>query len=175
MASSRATTTTAIQAGSHSRPTNAMKAVQTMILSASGSMRMPKLVISLRRRASSPSRKSLTPATRNSARAMVSRNGMRENITTRNATVSRKRETVSLFGRFIPALFIAKPPWRKGFLSRLRDQIVIRAPHDPHPGKLAGRQRRFTRAGGGADVHTPVDVRRVGFAAGDQMDLRFEI
>src|ERR1017187_9785549 len=51
MASARATTTTTIHAGIQFSPTKAMKAEQSMILSASGSMRTPKLVMSFRRRA----------------------------------------------------------------------------------------------------------------------------
>jgi hypothetical protein len=72
-ASSRATTTTAIHAGSQPRPTSAMNAEQTMILSASGSIRMPKFVIRFRRRAMSPSRKSLMAAATNNASANVSK------------------------------------------------------------------------------------------------------
>ena len=72
-----------------------------MILSARGSMSMPKFVIRLRRRAISPSRRSVTPPAMKSTKAMVSWYRTFENITTRKATVKRKRETVSLFGRFI--------------------------------------------------------------------------
>ena len=101
MANSRATMMTTIHAGIHFNPTNAMNAEQTMILSARGSMRIPKLVTSLWRRAIWPSRKSVMPPAIKSAKAIVSWKGARENITTRKATVRTKREIVSLFGRFI--------------------------------------------------------------------------
>ena len=55
MASSRVTMMTTIQAGTVPRPTNAMNAEQVRILSASGSMSVPKLVMSLSRRAILPS------------------------------------------------------------------------------------------------------------------------
>jgi hypothetical protein len=51
IASSRATTITTIHARIQSNSMKAMNAEQTMILSASGSIRMPKLVINFRRRA----------------------------------------------------------------------------------------------------------------------------
>ena len=92
---------TTIHAGIQFSPTNAMNAEQTRILSASGSIRMPKFVISLRRRAITPSRKSLIPPATNSTSAIVSWYRTSENITTRKAMVRTKREMVSLFGRFI--------------------------------------------------------------------------
>ena len=78
-----------------------MNAEQTMILSASGSIRMPKLVMSLCRRAIMPSSRSLTPPATNSTRARVSWNLTCQYIAARKAAVSPNRETVSLFGRFI--------------------------------------------------------------------------
>src|SRR2546426_2854488 len=101
IANSRATISTTIQAGIQFSPTKAIKAEQTIILSASGSIRIPKFVISLLRRAIWPSRKSVMPPATKSARAMVSWNRTRENITTRKATVRMNREIVSLLGRFI--------------------------------------------------------------------------
>src|SRR5436309_5842828 len=103
IASSRATISTTSQAGIQFSPTKAMKAEQTIILSASGSIRIPKFVMSLLRRAIWPSRKSVMPPATKSARAIVSRNDTArgKNITTRKATVRMNREIVSLLGRFI--------------------------------------------------------------------------
>ena len=81
-----------IHAGINPRPTKAMNAEQIRILSASGSIRMPKFVISFLRRAIWPSRKSLMPAAENSKSAIVSWNFMRENITTMKPTVRTKRQ-----------------------------------------------------------------------------------
>ena len=78
-----------------------MNAEQVMILSASGSIRMPKLVMSLRLRAIWPSRKSVMPARQKKTSASVSLNGIGENSAQRKSAVSTKRQTVSLFGRFI--------------------------------------------------------------------------
>ena len=50
-----------------------------------------------------PSRKSVTPAAQKKIKASVFRNGtgQGQNSAQRKTTVSAKRETVSLFGRFI--------------------------------------------------------------------------
>ena len=77
-----------------------MNAEQIIILSASGSIRVPKFVINFRERAILPSRKSVTPATEKKIKASESLTGERENIAQRNAPVSTKRETVSLLGKF---------------------------------------------------------------------------
>ena len=55
-----------------------------------------------------PSRKSVTPATQKKNSASVYRNGIGhgQNSAQRKTTVSTKRETVSLFGRFIQKLWI---------------------------------------------------------------------
>src|SRR5262249_24060610 len=68
---------------------------------ANGSIKMPKFVISFCLRAIWPSKKSLMPPAQKSASAKVSREGTLENITARKAMVKTRRETVSLFGRFI--------------------------------------------------------------------------
>src|ERR1017187_1724980 len=109
MASSRPTMMTTIHAPTFTGAfgfrcvlsTNATNAEQVMILSASGSIRMPKLVMSLRERAMRPSRKSVTPAKQKKNSASVSLKANLENIAQRNTTVSPKRDTVSLLGRFI--------------------------------------------------------------------------
>src|ERR1035438_7942078 len=108
MASSRATMMTTIQAPTFTGAsgfrcvlsTKATNAEQVMILSASGSIKMPKLVMSLRARAMRPSRKSVTPARQKKISASVSLKANLENIAQRKTTVSPKRETVSLLGRF---------------------------------------------------------------------------
>jgi hypothetical protein len=81
------------------RSTNAMNAEHTMILSANGSISTPKLVISFRRRAISPSRKSVRPARQKNINASVSLTGERENIAHRNSAVSRKREGSQFIGQ----------------------------------------------------------------------------
>src|SRR6516162_10149113 len=78
-----------------------MNAEQVMILSASGSMSLPKLVIKFRERAMRPSRKSVTPARQKKNNASVSLYLNGENNAHKNTTVSAKRDTVSLLGKFI--------------------------------------------------------------------------
>ncbi len=53
-------------------------------------------------------------------------------------------------------------------LNRLGNQIVIRVADDFDPGKFANRQSA-------AQVNPPVNVRRVGFTAGDEVVLNFEL
>ena len=72
IANSLATIITTIQAGIKFKPTNAMNAEQTIILSANGSIRIPKFVTNFWRRAIWPSRKSLIPPATNKANAIVS-------------------------------------------------------------------------------------------------------
>src|SRR5665213_1408405 len=81
--------------------TKAMNAEQVMILSASGSISTPKFVMSLRSRAIFPSRKSEMPARQKMNSASVSWLLNCENSAQRKSAVSTKRDTVSLFGRFI--------------------------------------------------------------------------
>src|SRR5258706_392518 len=152
IANSRATMITTIQAGIQFSPTKAMNAEQTMILSAKGSMRMPKLVIKFRRRAIWPSRKSLMLARQNNTSAIVSWYGIRENMMTRKAAVRTKREMVSLFGRFI----------RRAASQRLSDQIVIGVADNLHLCKLACRQPT-------AHINPSINIRSIGFAAGDEV------
>src|SRR5436309_8470621 len=98
-------------------------------------------------------------------------------MTARNATVSRKREMVSLLGKFIflrcnssldcsgcggklPVSGCKLAGVLTWTLERLGNQIVIGVAHDSDPGKLPGRQ--FA-----SDVNTSVDIGRVRLAAGD--------
>src|ERR1041385_622899 len=126
-----------------------MKAEQTMILSASGSIRMPKLVISLCRRAINPSRKSLMPARQKSTSAIVSLKRTPENRTTTNAPVSRKRAMVSLLGRFIDAAQVAV--W-------LTEHQALN-----HLGRNAQRERFPANAGRGCGIETTSVVTVVSF------------
>src|SRR5690606_32570934 len=82
-------------------PTNAMKAEQVKILSASGSISLPKFVIKLRRRAITPSTQSVTLAMTKmvSARVVLNRNS--RNRASRKTSVKTKRDAVSWLGRFI--------------------------------------------------------------------------
>ena len=78
-----------------------MNAEQIMILSASGSIRMPKLVMSLRRARDAAVEKIRDARQAEKTSASVSWNGIGENSAQRKSAVSAKRETVSLLGRFI--------------------------------------------------------------------------
>ena len=73
----------------------AMKAEQVRILSANGSINVPKAVMSLRSRAILPSRKSVRLARLNKTKAQVRLPGNGAKAATQNKPVSAKRETVS--------------------------------------------------------------------------------
>lgn len=101
-------------------------------------------------------------------------------MTPRKATVSMKREIVSLFGKFmqyVPALVscpgaLANLQLRNGskqtgvefHLSsgRFRDQVIIRVTDYFYIGELADWQLA-------ANEYAPVDVRRVGFSPPDEV------
>jgi hypothetical protein len=83
--------------------TNAMNAEQVKILSASGSIKIPKFVINFRERAILPSKKSVKLPRLKIKSASVWRKGIchGQKSIHRKIAVSAKRETVNLFGKFI--------------------------------------------------------------------------
>src|SRR5215207_9430679 len=96
--------------------------------------------------------------------------------TARNSPVSTNRETVNLFGRFIRLNYRASL-WlvlrasiansvnsgpRVKVLRRLANQVVIRMAHDSHTGKFTKRQPS-------ANINAPINVRRISFAAANQI------
>ena len=100
-ANSRPTTTTTIQAGTRPTSTSEMNAAEIRSLSAMGSSSVPSVVISPRRRASQPSRKSVAVASRKMARATISRpSNFVRSTTTKNGT-RKIRRSVSALGRLI--------------------------------------------------------------------------
>src|SRR5262245_49644063 len=78
-----------------------MNAEQTRILSASGSINLPKFVINVRLHAMALASQSVMLSAQNNASATVSYSGKSKNTATRNATVRTKRKTVNWFGRFM--------------------------------------------------------------------------
>ena len=101
IASSRPTITATIQASICLSSMKAMKAEQVRILSAKGSISVPKAVINLRSRAIFPSKKSVRLARLKRTNAHERFPGNGANAATQNKPVSAKRETVNWFGRFI--------------------------------------------------------------------------
>ncbi len=100
-ANSRPITTTTIHAGAMSSSTSEMNAAEMSSLSAMGSSSVPSVVISPRRRASQPSRKSVATAVRKISRPTVSRpSNFVRSTTTRNGT-RKMRVSVRALGRLI--------------------------------------------------------------------------
>src|SRR5439155_14702494 len=116
--------------------------------------------------------------------AMVSLRRARQKTAARKKSVSTRRVSVSRFGKFIRRFSSlrdtdckAKDIWICGLLpatcrratpsSRLGDQVVIRVADDFNKGK-------FTRRLLPAHINAAINVRRVRFAAGDEITSRVE-
>ena len=152
-ANSRPITTTTIQAGASPSSTSEMNAAEISSLSAIGSSSVPSVVISPRRRASQPSRKSVATAVRKISSPTVSRpSNFVSSTTTRNGT-RKMRRSVSALGRLIFKIAppnYSKPIPRLKFASRIVSRpkggrrSAMRSPErsegpgarsSPHPGE----------------------------------------
>src|SRR5437879_3824608 len=99
------------------------------------------------------------PAALKRTRAMVSWQGIPENITTRNATVRINREMVRLFGKFIQPQQVADClPRVQESLNLFCQQIVVGVPNNFHAREFPERQLA-------SNVNAPIDIRRIGLPA----------
>src|SRR5215469_12566606 len=146
-ASSRNRITPVTHHGSSPRADSTTSADPVSALSAIGSAILPKSVIRLRRRASSPSRKSVAEASPNVTQAAIRRTSPPDTSRTTNKGTRPRRSTVSAFAMLIkpgggtaPASGPLSAP-RIVSPARLRDFAARPPPHFPFavPGRRAGR------------------------------------